>query len=47
LKLAIMLRHLSDDDVPTSRDISMKGGFDKNGLADLKFVGWHGAPPRK
>ena len=36
-----------DDDVGTPRDISVKGAFDKNGLADLEFVGWHGAPPRK
>jgi len=41
-----MLRHLLDDDVRTSWDISVKGAFDKNGLADPKFVGWHGAPPR-
>ena len=26
---------------------AVKGRFDKNGLADLKFVGRHGAPPRK
>ena len=40
-----MLGPLLDDDVGTPRDISVKGAFDKNGLADLKFVGWHGAPP--
>ena len=40
-----MLQHLLDDDVRTSWDISVKEGFNKNGLADLKFVGRHGAPP--
>jgi len=40
-KLAIMLRQSSSDDVRALRQISIKGRFEKNGLADLKFVGWH------
>jgi hypothetical protein len=47
LKIAVMLWHPLGDDVGTSQGISVKGSFDKNGLADFEFVGRHDAPPRR
>jgi hypothetical protein len=46
-KLAIMFGQFPDDGVRASREISVTGWFEKNGLADLEFVYRHGTPPRK
>jgi hypothetical protein len=40
-KLTIMIWHSCGDDVRASRDVSVKGGFEINGLTDLKFVDRH------
>jgi hypothetical protein len=40
-KLTIMIWHPFDDDVSASRDVLVTGGFEINGLTDLKFVGRH------
>jgi hypothetical protein len=43
-KLAITLRQFLDDDVRASREVALKRGIEKNGLANVKSVIRHGSP---
>jgi hypothetical protein len=42
-KLAFTFRQFFGDDVRASWKVARKGGIEKNGLADVKFMGRHGA----
>jgi hypothetical protein len=44
--MSALLRQFFGDDVRASRDVARKGGIEKNGLANVKFVSWHGAQQR-